>query len=152
MTGLTQRDCLVKVLGALVALCALLGLAGCSSSGNLATATGQMSFGVQAAKMNLWREAQFRFERAVQIDPQDAMAYNNLAVAYEGMGEYDKARQAYLAALKIDRSNQYIQKNYSRFIEFYSKGEKKDDESDSKDAKDRPRKKSPEKGGKGGRS
>lgn len=148
----TQRDRLVKVLGALVALCALLAVAGCRSSGDLATATGQMRFGVQAAKMNLWREAQFRFERAVQIDPQDAMAYNNLAVAYEGMGEYDKARQAYLNALKIDRSNQYIQKNYSRFIEFYSKSEKKDDESGSKDAKDRPGDKDGKKDGKGGRS
>ena len=94
---------------------------GCRSGVDLSTDTGQMRFGVQAAKMDLWREAQFRFLRAVEMDPSDPMAYNNLAVAYEGLGEYEKAREAYLRALRIDRSNQYIQRNYSRFVEFYSK-------------------------------
>lgn len=110
--------------------------AGCGSSGNLETEAGQMRFGVQAARMDLWREAQFRFQRAVEINPQDAMAYNNLAVAYEGMGEYDKAREAYLSALKLDRSNQYIQKNYSRFVEFYQRSEKKDEGKDAADEGD----------------
>ncbi|MDX1582092.1 MAG: tetratricopeptide repeat protein [Thermoanaerobaculia bacterium] len=94
--------------------------AGCRSNIDLSTDTGQMRFGVQAAKMDLWREAQFRFHRAVEMDPNDPFAYNNLAVAYEGIGEYEKAREAYLRALRIDRSNQYIQRNYTRFVEFYS--------------------------------
>jgi tetratricopeptide (TPR) repeat protein len=42
------------------------------------------------AKMNLWREAMFRFRRAVEINPSDAMAHNNLAVAYEANGDFDK--------------------------------------------------------------
>lgn len=87
-----------------------------------------MRFGVQAAKMDLWREAQFRFLRAVEMNPDDPMAYNNLAVAYEGIGEYEKAREAYLRALRIDRSNQYIQRNYSRFVEFYSKRNPEEEE------------------------
>lgn len=94
---------------------------GCRSGIDLSTHTGQTRFGVQAARMDLWREAQFRFLRASQMNPDDPMAFNNLAVAYEGIGEYEKAREAYLRALQIDRSNQYIQRNYSRFVEFYSK-------------------------------
>lgn len=105
----------------------MLGLtAGCGSSTNLKRASAQINFGVKAAKMNLWREALFRFERAVQIDPADAMARNNLAVAYEGIGEFEKARSAYTEALRLDRSNQYIQKNYSRFVEFYSRNKKRE--------------------------
>ena len=105
----------------------VLGLtAGCGSSTNLNRASAQINFGVKAAKMNLWREALFRFERAVQIDPADAMARNNLAVAYEGIGEFEKARSAYTEALRLDRSNQYIQKNYSRFVEFYSRNKKRE--------------------------
>jgi len=100
--------------------------AGCSSSMNLSRAGAQIDFGVKAAKMNLWREALFRFERAVQIDPANAMARNNLAVAYEGIGEFEKARSAYAEALRLDRSNQYIQKNYSRFVEFYSRNKKRE--------------------------
>src|SRR5581483_5455252 len=62
---------------------------------------------------------------AVQINPQDAQAHNNLAVAYEANGEFEKARKEYLEALKLDRSNQYIQKNYSRFVEFLSRNRKR---------------------------
>src|SRR5947208_4758105 len=77
------------------------------------------------ARMNLWREALFRFQRAVQINPSDAMAHNNLAVAYEANGDFEKARKEYLEALKLDKSNQYIAKNYSRFVEFTSRNKKR---------------------------
>lgn len=94
---------------------------------DLTQAPTQLDFGVQMAKTNLWREALFRFERAVEIDPNNAMALNNLAVAYEGIGEFDKARDAYARALRLDKSNQYIQKNYSRFVEFYSRNRKREE-------------------------
>lgn len=75
--------------------------------------------------MNLWREAMFRFQRAVEINPSDAMAHNNLAVACEANGDFDKARKEYLEALRLDRTNQYIQKNYSRYVEFLSRNKKR---------------------------
>ena len=98
---------------------------GCSHHGDLRQPSTQDNFGVQMARMNLWREAMFRFQRAVEINPQDAMAHNNLAVAYEANGDFEKARKEYLEALKLDRSNQYIQKNYSRFVEFLSRNRKR---------------------------
>lgn len=99
---------------------------GCSSTPDLESPQGQREVGVGAARGELWREALFRFERAVAMDPQDAMAHNNLAVAYEANGEFEKAREAYTEALRLDRSNQYIQKNYSRFVEFYSRNQKRE--------------------------
>ena len=107
----------------LFALVALL-LAGCGSQVDLGKSQGQLRFGVQAARMDLWREAMFRFQRAIELEPNNSMALNNLAVAYEGIGEFEKARETYLRALQIDRSNQYIQRNYSRFMEYYSSREK----------------------------
>jgi Tfp pilus assembly protein PilF len=53
------------------------------------------------------------------------MAHNNLAVAYEANGDFDNAMKEYREALRLDRSNQYIQKNYSRFVEFNSKSKKR---------------------------
>jgi len=100
-------------------------VAACSHQTNLERPAAQDNFGVQMAKMNLWREAMFRFQRAVSINPQDAMAHNNLAVAYEANGDFEKARKEYLEALRLDRSNQYIQKNYSRFVEFTQRGKKR---------------------------
>jgi Flp pilus assembly protein TadD len=108
-------------------------LLSCRSGLDLSKASTQLDVGVRAARDNLWREALFRFQRAIQIDPQNAMAQNNLAVAYEGIGEFEKARVAYTEALKLDRSNQYIQKNYSRFVEFYSKNRKREKKLEPKD-------------------
>lgn len=100
--------------------------AGCgSSSGDLSKADTQRRFGVRMAKMNLWREAMFRFRRATEIEPQDAMSHNNLAVALEATGDFDAAAKEYREALRLDRSNEYIQKNYSRFVEFTQRGKKR---------------------------
>jgi hypothetical protein len=101
-------------------------VSGCSQRMNLSNPTEQMNFGVRAAEMDLWREARFRFERAVQLDPNDPMALNNLAVACEGSGDFERARETYVKALRLDQSNQYIQKNYSRFMEFYSRHRKRE--------------------------
>ncbi len=100
-------------------------LFGCRSSGDTEKAETQKQFGVRMAKMNLWREAMFRFKRAIDMDPNDAMAHNNLAVAYEANGDFDNAAKEYREALRLDRANQYIQKNYSRFVEFTQKAKKR---------------------------
>ena len=100
--------------------------AGCrSGGGDLTQAQTQRRFGVRMAKMNLWREAMFRFRRATEIEPDNAMAHNNLAVAYEATGNYDAALREYREALRLDRSNEYIQKNYSRFVEFSQRSRKR---------------------------
>lgn len=107
-----------------VAVIAVALFAACAHQ-NLEKPAAQDDFGVQMAKMNLWREAMFRFKRAVQIDPNDARAHNNLAVAYEATGDFENARKEYLEALKLDRTNSYIQKNYSRYVEFLSRNRKR---------------------------
>jgi len=118
----------LRFVTAVLATAALLG--SCSHATSTTTSTGtpprqQENFGVRMAQMNLWREAMFRFQRAIDINPGDAMAHNNLAVAYEANGDFEKARREYLEALKLDKSNQYIQKNYSRFVEFTSRNKKR---------------------------
>lgn len=85
----------------------------------------QENFGVRMARMNLWREAMFRFKRAVEMNPEDATAHNNLAVAYEANGDFDSAAREYREAIRLDKSNQHIQKNYSRFVEFTSRNKKR---------------------------
>ena len=77
----------------------------------------QVEFGIQVAQKGLWREAIYRWERAVQIDPNYAAAYNDLAVAYEHEGQLDKARKAYEKALEIEPNNAQIRQNYELFKE-----------------------------------
>ena len=58
-------------------------------------AKAQVDFGIDVAQRGLWHEAIYRWERAVEIDPAYAAAYNDLAVAYEHEGQLDKAKKAY---------------------------------------------------------
>jgi len=106
-------------------LAAALAFSACGSHHDLHRSETQDNFGVQMARTNLWREAQFRFQRAVELNPQNAMAHNNLAVALEANGDFEKARREYLEALKLDKGNQFIQKNYSRFTEFLQRNKKR---------------------------
>jgi tetratricopeptide (TPR) repeat protein len=102
----------------------LLVATGCGSGGDLTKPETQREFGVRMARMNLWREAIFR--REVEITPDNAMAHSNLAVALEATGDFDGAAKEYREALRLDRSNEHIQKNYSRFVEFTQKAKKRD--------------------------
>jgi Flp pilus assembly protein TadD len=77
----------------------------------------QVAFGIDVARRGLWREAIYRWEKAVQIDPTYAAAYNDLAVAYEHEGQLDKAREAYEKALAIEPDNPIIRQNYELFKE-----------------------------------
>lgn len=79
----------------------------------------EISFGVKMAKRGLWSEALFRFKKAAEQRPHDGKVLNNLAVAYEAVGQYENALLAYREALKADSTNRELKRNYSRFIEFY---------------------------------
>ena len=80
-------------------------------------AVAQVEFGIAVAERGLWREAIFRWERAVEIDPNYAAAYNDLAVGYEHQGQFLKARQAYEKAVQLEPNNIQIRQNYDLFKE-----------------------------------
>lgn len=84
-------------------------------------AKAQVDFGIRAAQADLWREAIYRFERAIEVDPTYAAAYNNLAVAYEKTGEPDKACAAYTKALELDPKNHFIAYNHELFKELHER-------------------------------
>jgi Tfp pilus assembly protein PilF len=81
------------------------------------SARSEAKFGIDVAQRGLWREAIYRWERAIELDPTYAAAYNNLAVAYEHEGQLDKARQAYEKALSLEPENVQIRQNYDLFKE-----------------------------------
>ncbi|HUG53077.1 MAG TPA: tetratricopeptide repeat protein [Vicinamibacteria bacterium] len=90
-----------------------------------ASAKEHLSFGIDVARRGLWSEARFRFERAVELDPTNAEALNDLAVALEQQGEFVKAREAFERALELKPGNLYIQQNYDLFREADDKRNRK---------------------------
>jgi Tfp pilus assembly protein PilF len=77
----------------------------------------QVEFGIQVSLRGLWKEATYRWERAVAIDPTYPAAFNNLAIAYEHEGMFDKARKAYERAVELDPNNALIRQNFELFKE-----------------------------------
>ena len=81
----------------------------------------ELKFGRQAAKFELWNEAIFRWEKVIQEEPDNHQAMNNLAVAYETVGDYEKAKNLYETAIELREDSPDIRKNYKRFLSFYKK-------------------------------
>ena len=87
------------------------------SANSRSDAKAQVEFGIEVAQRGLWQEALYRWRRATELDPSYAPAWDNLGIAYEHEGEFDKAREAYEKALELDPGNVMIQQNYDLFRE-----------------------------------
>lgn len=105
-----------RVFSTVLCVCALVLLSGAKRAKE---AEVQLRFGVDMAQQGSWKEAQFRFEKAAKLAPEDPEILNNLAVAYENNGDYSLAEETYLKALELDAANARIRDNYEHFRVFY---------------------------------
>jgi Flp pilus assembly protein TadD len=90
-------------------------------------AKAQLDFGITVAQRGLWKEAAFRWEKATELDPTYAAAWNNLGIGYEQLGRFDDARRAYEKALEVEPGNTYIRSNYDLFREIYDRQNRRRD-------------------------
>ncbi len=105
----------------LAALASVLGVTfGCASSPVDTSATAEKTYGAKMAKQGYWHEALFRFRKAIALAPNDAEIQNDLAVAYEAVGETANALAAYRRALELAPEETHIRRNYARFAEYYT--------------------------------
>ena len=109
-------------------LALLLALACAPLAAGAATFREQMEFGVEMARKGLWREALFRFRQAGAMEPGNVRATNNLAVAYEAVGLFDRALETYREGLRVSPNDSELRRNYSQFLEFYQSFEGEGDE------------------------
>jgi Tfp pilus assembly protein PilF len=87
----------------------------------------QVEFGIKVAQNGLWKEAAYRWEKAVQLDPTYGAAWNNLAIAYEQQGNFDKAREAYEKAVTLEPKNLLFRQNYDLFKEINDRAKRRRD-------------------------
>jgi type IV pilus assembly protein PilF len=107
----------MKVPVAVLVACAATLTASSSFADAKSDAKSQVEFGINVAQRGLWREAIYRWQRATELDPTYAAAYNDLAIAYEHEGQLDKARKAYEKAIELDPNNAQVRQNYELFKE-----------------------------------
>ena len=105
------------LLRALAVVAALVVFAPAAYADARSDAKAQVDFGIRVAQTGLWKEATYRWEKAVQLDPQYAEAWNNLAIGYEHEGRFDEARKAYERAIALEPKNMFIRQNYDLFKE-----------------------------------
>ena len=79
----------------------------------------QCEDGVRAADAGRWEEAEFRWLKAIAIDPAVACSYNNLAIMYERDGDYEDADENYRSALEhaVGSERTDVLDNFARFRE-----------------------------------
>jgi type IV pilus assembly protein PilF len=90
-------------------------------------AKAQVEFGIKVAQNGLWKEAAYRWKKAVELDPTYAAAWNNLAIAYEQQGDFDNAEEAYAKAVALDPDNVMIRQNYDLFREINDRTKRRRD-------------------------
>ncbi len=95
------------------------------SSDKKVDAEKNLKFGVMASQKGLWKEAIYRWKRAIELDPTNWKAYNNLAVAYEREGMFNEAFNLYQIALQYSNDNIYVKKNYQACLSIIERKEKK---------------------------
>lgn len=112
---------------ALLLLASIIALPAPAGADTRDDAKSQVEFGIAVARKGLWKEAMYRWERATQIDPTYAAAFNNLAIAYEQQGLFDKARDAYDKATALEPNNLQIKQNYDLFKEINDRSSRSED-------------------------
>jgi len=71
--------------------------------------------------------AKKHLERAVELDPTYAAAWNDLGIAFEQQGKFDEARKAYEKAVALDPKNIMIRQNYDLFKEINDRTKRRND-------------------------
>jgi Flp pilus assembly protein TadD len=87
----------------------------------------QVDFGIKVAQSGLWKEAAYRWQKAVELDPTYSAAWNNLAIAHEQQGHFEEAQKAYEKALELDPKNMMIRQNYDLFKEINDRAKRRND-------------------------
>ena len=69
-----------------------------------------------------YEDAQKAYERAIELDPFDASAYNGLGVVlFFGLSQYKRAHEAYKKAIERDPTNEVFQRNKREVLAYLKK-------------------------------
>jgi tetratricopeptide (TPR) repeat protein len=95
----------------------------------------EFDFANKMAQEGLWKEALYRWEKALAEGKESAAVYNNIAVALEEMGKLEEAEKTYKKALELAPNNPTIKGNLDKLKKFLKKGRKEGEDDEDKEKK-----------------
>ncbi|MCK4762249.1 MAG: tetratricopeptide repeat protein [Candidatus Aminicenantes bacterium] len=108
----------------------------------------EVDFANKLAAQGMWKEAYFRWQKALSRGKESALIHNNMAVALEKMEKFKEAEDAYKKALKLSPGNALIKKNYEK-LKRILEGKPGEEEKKRKKKKKKENSGMPKKGSKG---
>lgn len=79
----------------------------------------QTNLGILYLKTRSLQQAKQSLLKAVELNPQNRIAYNYLGIVYRQQGHFDDAERAYLNAIKIDNNYGYAHLNLGILYDLY---------------------------------
>ncbi len=106
-TKLTKEEPLKSLI---IILTGIILFSGCSAN----RINSEFAFGNKLAKQGLWKEAYYRWNKALEEGEKGAAIHNNIAIALEYQDRLKEAESEYVKALKLSPGNEYIKRNLQR--------------------------------------
>ena len=80
----------------------ILVMSACGGSSGLSEAEFAYNYGLEASSQGLITEAISHYDKAIQLDPDNAVYYRNRGVANNKLGQYENAITDYTMAIQLD--------------------------------------------------
>ena len=82
-----------------------------ASSANLGPGFDTLGLALALSRKGLWDETIASYRQAIELDPKNATAHNNLGVALSRKGQLDEAIACFRKAVELAPKNATVQKN-----------------------------------------
>jgi len=89
------------------------------SAANPSLAGPHTNLGMLYLKTNALQESEKSLQKAIELKPDNRIAYNYLGIVYRQQGRFDHAEKAYLRAIELDKNYSYAHLNLGILYDLY---------------------------------
>ena len=77
------------------------------------------NLGILYLKLKSVKQAEQSLQKAIELNPENRIAYNYMGIIYRKLGRFDEAEKAYLKAIELDNDYSYAHLNLGILYDLY---------------------------------